>query len=747
MADHRNETRRSTDDVFDDEYAVDDFDEVADGFAPGRVHSADDRWSLHSEDPSIRSVHAHMSDAPHFATGPSRNSMHKPQDVRNPFSSAEDDDDDNHDERSALHRSSSIQSSSTAQYAPGIAHRLSSASSARTFARTASPLHGTIGPSHPYSMYPQDTNLARTPSVSTNASTVRAGQSTSLLPQGPTHPYSMYPQNVSAHDDEADITASTRNHAQTVIPVGFPGRAHGFVARAPGAEEQDIIGVDGHSEQLPPYSEYPEDGAPKPIVLPAQTATPPNTTQIHLPLMQQQRQPESMSDQTTMHGFAEMQQLNSSSYSDPTPSEAKSWSEKSWKEKRKTRFCGVPFWWILLSLCVLAFIAIVLGAAVGGIFASARKEAEKATQHLGANTTLLDASPIPTSSIGPPPPTGVYALDFGPPRATQSACIANQNYSAAWTCNLYGTPQMAINIGSPPGGSGSEGACLYGFNNATGINYGTQPPNTPFAPFLSVQDDDEPYRGPAFYFQTYYDKFVVVPESSLPASNAGNPQKRSYFQNDFFTQRQVQAGDKPWFCWFNGTFLEGFIYANNFTDPYASVSTSSLPSSSSSYKKNAKTSSSLTTSTIIEVSGPSTTATLTSAAQATSYSHAVYDPYTHSANGRRAKRAWQLEKRGWTFAELSSFGYVVKIEERRVPDSPEPYCQQFQILDNGMAGTLEDPSTGQQITVSLEETDPDYSAYSQEIAQASTSGSSKIKRDPINGACHCEWWSGSSRNS
>jgi hypothetical protein len=84
-----------------------------------------------------------------------------------------------------------------------------------------------------------------------------------------------------------------------------------------------------------------------------------------------------MSDQAAAHGFAEMQQLNSTdSYS--TSSESKSWKEKTWKEKRKTRFCGIPFWWILLSLCVLAFIAIVLGASIGGIFAGARKEAVKA---------------------------------------------------------------------------------------------------------------------------------------------------------------------------------------------------------------------------------------------------------------------------------------------------------------------------------------------------------------------------------
>lgn len=297
---------------------------------------------------------------------------------------------------------------------------------------------------------------------------------------------------------------------------------------------------------------------------------------------------------------------------------------------------------------------------------------------------------------------------------------------------------MAIDIGLPPDGGSSEGACLYGFSNASGINYGTQPPNTQFAPFISVQDDDEPYRGPAFYFQTFYDKFVVVPENALPAASTIN-QKRSLIDPDWFTQHQVQAGDKPWFCWFNGTFLEGFIYANNYTSDDSSPSASL--SSSSSSASSPSLSSPLTTSTIIEVSGPSTTTTLIPASQATAHTRrAVSGSYTHAAKRHLEK----LAKRGWTFAELSSFGYVVKIEERRVPDSQQPYCNQYQILDNGLAGPLVDPSTNQQITVYLEETDPDYSAYQQQQDAAPSASSSKVKRDPITGSCHCEWWSGSS---
>jgi len=386
-------------DVFDDEFAVQDFDMVADGFAPGRVQD-ERRWSSRTDDDDddddddedgededddqpIRSVAAHMVQipqipvAPMSRNGPNRNSMRKSREVQspaeNPFRSTEDD-----DVRPAMARTPSMQSQSTITYAPGINRRSVSSISSLAFARTQSPAQGASGPSHPYAMYPQDTTLARTASISTT-STVRAPNRPLLANQGPAHPYSMYPQNVADDTDMAEDESST-SAAQSHIPVGFPGRAPAFVRRqGPEGEEQDIIGVDGHSEQLPPYSEYPEDGTPKPVVLPVTQPVPRNNTQLHLPLIQQQTQqrPQSMSDagaRAAAVGFSNMEEMDSSHSLD---SSAKSWNEKTWKEKRKTKFCGVPFWWLLLSGCVVAFIAIVLGGAIGGFLTFQKKHAPK----------------------------------------------------------------------------------------------------------------------------------------------------------------------------------------------------------------------------------------------------------------------------------------------------------------------------------------------------------------------------------
>ena len=63
----------------------------------------------------------------------------------------------------------------------------------------------------------------------------------------------MYTQNVV--EDEPPVPA-----VQSAIPVGFPGLNTGYHRQiGPDGEEQDIVGPDGHTEQLPPYSRYPDE--------------------------------------------------------------------------------------------------------------------------------------------------------------------------------------------------------------------------------------------------------------------------------------------------------------------------------------------------------------------------------------------------------------------------------------------------------------------------------------------------------
>ena len=205
--------------------------------------------------------------------------------------------------------------------------------------------------------------------------------------------------------------------------------------------------------------------------------------------------------------------------------------------------------------------------------------------------------------------------------------------------------------------------------------YGPQTPQL-LGPTLSrlMNDKGDWDKGPAYFFQRAFDKVVILREEVF--ENAQNLRKRGlrhHWDDDMeLSQRGtndvVQTGDKPWYCYWNQTILEGFLYINktasegNDTDDditamssiYAATAFPTLPSN---------------------------------------------QPAPSSAFGsmRRKKRDQVLN---------SGYSKVVKIEERRRQGSPQPYCQQFQMLYNGGQGLVNFPDSDQTAIIRLDEVEP-----------------------------------------
>jgi len=89
---------------------------------------------------------------------------------------------------------------------------------------------------------------------------------------------------------------------------------------------------------------------------------------------------------------------------------------------------------------------------------------------------------------------------------------------------------------------------------------------------------------------------------------------------------------------------------------------------------------------------------------------------------------------------LALYPYIVKIEERRLANNTiQPYCQQYQILDNGEYNWVADASNNP-IIIPLNEQDPPYAAYVSAGASGfNTDGNNKRQ---LPNSCHCQWWSG-----
>lgn len=269
--------------------------------------------------------------------------------------------------------------------------------SSSPIARTQSPYQGPSGPTHPYGMYPQGT-VSRTTSMATN-STITAPERihTSGRPQ---HPYGMYPQNTVPEDEPPVLPA-------VAIPVGFPGLSQPYQRRLgpEGEEAADIIGPDGHTEQLPPYTKYPDDvprkvAAPLSPVSPVSPVSPispldptmqasgsrgvpgvgPHTFQPG-PSQETMNPPQSrlstrsvMSDSSGARLTARM----TPSAAEPTSNRNGCSTREKWAEKRRRRVCfgKLPLW----ACCLLigCFVVIILmGAIIGGLIARKHRKADK----------------------------------------------------------------------------------------------------------------------------------------------------------------------------------------------------------------------------------------------------------------------------------------------------------------------------------------------------------------------------------
>lgn len=114
--------------------------------------------------------------------------------------------------------------------------------------------------------------------------------------------------------------------------------------------------------------------------------------------------------------------------------------------------------------------------------------------------------------------------------------------------------------------------------------------------------------------------------------------------------------------------------------------------------------------------------------------------YGHDDDGSyhsKAKRGGPDDDSNDLWNSLQVFPYIVKLEERRLPNNPQnPYCQQYQVLDSWSANWVAD-NNGNPIIVELNEQDPSFGAYE----SAGMADTTKRKRT-VPGGCHCQWMSG-----
>ncbi|KAG4411098.1 hypothetical protein IFR04_015770 [Cadophora malorum] len=590
--------------------------------------------------------------------------------------------------------------------------RSSSVSTDMPYIRPESPYRGPSGPSHPYQMYPQESRLARTASIATT-STVPVPDRPYNGPGGPTHPYGMYPQNTVPESEAADEPSPL-----APVPVGFPGLNNNYQRRLgpEGEEIADIIGPDGHTEQLPPYTQYPDEAfarKTRPTVAIPVAGAGGMGLATRNPEFASREDLNSPSRQSTrtMNSAVSEHQVNMAAIQMSEKPEL-----KKWQRTARKKICGIVPLWVMV---LVALVFIMFGIILGTVLAVLKPKHPNNKHPPGKNpqsivvttmTTTFDATPLTASPTGLPDlPTGTFALPISAPSAIQNSCLSNTQQSAAWSCSIPMTSYTIVV--TPLVGAGSELAnnevSLSLGNNTFGDYYafGTQPPILNQDQVLNlVTDSQEPSKGPAWFFEMPYNKIVILPEAALTppgaVSKRGNGVTEEGKPSGGFMRKNVaQPGDRPWFCYWNGTLLEAFIYVNLTSSAGRSASTS-----------------------------PASAAASITSSYGNSVPSATPTPSSGSSGSSQQ------------FKFPPAYPNVLKIEERRVPGPQEipPYCVQHIIDDYGAAAVATN-STGQPVIVYLNETDSSIISEMESKRSYHDQESGLSTRDLDSVACGCVW--------
>lgn len=348
-------------------------------------------------------------------------------------------------------------------------------------------------------------------------------------------------------------------------------------------------------------------------------------------------------------------------------------------------------------------------------------------------TTTFDATIYPSAPTKLPVlPTGTYALPLSTPTVMQDTCVNDPSQLGTWSCNVPPVPLQIVVDPKQAADKNSEMIIEYQNHTVNTYTYGAQAPVMAFSwPLSLVIDSQDPWRGPAWFFECPYDKVVILPEMALNASNTDSDSKQVISRDVIKDYPEIggvpQPGDKPWFCYWNGTLLETFIYINDSTKSSGSSSSTGSSGSSTSqttsgaimgrhyssytgtYSSSASSYTSSTPGNSYNTPAPSYPSSTSRPNPSPTYPEPnPTDPALGSEVSGSSPQSGPAAASSTPIPHfLDQYPKTVKVEERRIPKGPDsvpPYCLQHIIKPDGSARPyLED---GGENIIWLDETEP-----------------------------------------
>lgn len=312
------------------------------------------------------------------------------------------------------------------------------------------------------------------------------------------------------------------------------------------------------------------------------------------------------------------------------------------------------------------------------------------------------------------------------------------------------------------------------------VRYGAQPPVLDGYTTMSLMNaKDHMEKGPAYVFHKQFDKLVVLPEETFDDTVLWRQRRdQVYVQNyNFSAAVYAAAGEKPWFCHWNGTLLEGFLFVTEVIETHdtvakrADVDNDAYGSGDSGWESSSITPSTFQTPEVsatssstfanpVSVTPVSRTSSPTGASATVASSTPIPAPpdisvvysfqsSASSASAASASAALASELSASStasdfdvieeaplaeetpsdfFASYDRYPTVMKIEERRNLDNQaQPYCQQMLIMEDKTVQSI-----GERIDLTVAE-------FSEIQSLRSKKRSSNMGKRGDNYGCACEW--------
>lgn len=348
-------------------------------------------------------------------------------------------------------------------------------------------------------------------------------------------------------------------------------------------------------------------------------------------------------------------------------------------------------------------------------------------------TSLVDAVPITPTSAMPTIPAGSYKILLSEPTVSRRDCILDPAQQNAWGCNRGAVMQLNINTGRDQIEATFSNIDDDSNDFTRGVRYGVHPPEiSEFVSMELMDATDHKDEGPAYVFHQSFHKVVVLSENDFPPPILARRLSLEGFDHGISLNKRepigwssakyAQFGEKPWFCFWNDTLIEGFVFVNSNTT--AATDSAALAN---------------TTTVLSEAVRATEITGQTSIAMSATLLVEDHD----SSDNDTFSTAKALLSRAVVIDDLEHYTKLVKIEERRNWDNPiPPYCQQMLIHEDGIAR----PTTGEgesRVELHVEETNKFPRASNADRRRGwfgKLSNLEKRSSDSLS-ACGCAWFS------